>query len=456
MSGIKEVTISSAYFQRLLSDSKRLQEIQSALPQFIEGVAEEILAEVATHLQADQQRRNRYEASIDSLSESMRQLESGLNQRLSTINRQWQNELQSALRENRLETRQRINELDQRLSAQIQKERQERERQYQEISARLDAMMADERRRDELARSWINDVSLKADFVGENYRHQQFAPGELERIQRDIQIARQNVLQGMPQSALATVQRAYSDLSDLQIKLERMEKEWLLWHTAALEATRQMLAIAQSNRVCSALDLEGKPLSGFEVEVDYWTRGKLTTFESEVKRIIGRIEDEERPLSIEELREIAEQTAPALRGELEQIIAEARIAVISSQMRASIAELVLQALESQGYVFDDSDYEEKDMRLGYVAKLKAFNGSEVVISISPDEENAASNQLQIHSFDQDVLTEHELLQRAKAISRALQEQGLQASEPVVSGQRADARLRDLEKVRKEAVSKKRG
>lgn len=456
MSGIKEVTISSAYFRKLLSDSSRLQTIQSALPQFIESVGEEILAEVASQMQVIQRRQNRYESGLANLSEDMRQMETELNQRLRTMNRQWQNDLQNSIRDIRLETRQRFSELDRRLTAQIQQERQERERQYQEISARINAIVADERRRDELARSWVNDVSLKVDFVAENYRHQQFAPGELERIKRDIQIAQQNVLQGMPQSALATIQRAYNDLNDLQMKLERMEKEWLLWHTAALEATRQILAIAQSNRVCSALDMEGKPLAGFEVEVDYWTRGRLTAFETEIKRIIGRIEDEERPLSIEELREIAEKAAPGLRRELEQIIAEARMAVIGSQLRVSIAEMVIQALESQGYVYDDSDYEEKDQRLGYVAKVKAFDGSEVVVSVLPDEENAAANQLQIHSFDQDIRTEHELLQRAKAISQSLQEQGLQTSEPAVSGQRADPRLRDLERVRKEAVSKKRG
>jgi len=456
MSGIKEVTISSAYFRKLLSDSSRLQTIQSALPQFIESVGEEILAEVASQMQVIQRRQNRYESGLANLSEDMRQMETELNQRLRTMNRQWQNGFENSSRDTRLETRQRVSELDRRITAQIQQERQERERQYQEISARINAIVADERRRDELARSWVNDVSLKVDFVAENYRHQQFAPGELERIKRDIQIAQQNVLQGMPQSALATIQRAYNDLNDLQMKLERMEKEWLLWHTAALEATRQILAIAQSNRVCSALDMEGKPLAGFEVEVDYWTRGRLTAFETEIKRIIGRIEDEERPLSIEELREIAEKAAPGLRRELEQIIAEARMAVIGSQLRVSIAEMVIQALESQGYVYEDSDYEEKDQRLGYVAKVKAFDGSEVVVSVLPDEENAAANQLQIHSFDQDIRTEHELLQRAKAISQSLQEQGLQTSEPAVSGQRADPRLRDLERVRKEAVSKKRG
>ncbi|WP_322791561.1 hypothetical protein [Bellilinea sp.] len=456
MSGIKEVTISSTYFQRLLSDSSRLQAIQSALPQFMESVAEAILNEVAGQLQNNERRQSRYEASLANLSEEMRQMESEVNQRLRRMNEHWQGELQNSLRENRHEFRQRIGELDQRLTAQIQQERRERERQVQEISDRINALVADERRRDELARSWVNDVSLKAGFIANNYRHQQFAPGELDKIERDIQIARQNVLQGMPQSALSTIQRAYNDLNDLQMKLERLEKEWLLWHTAALEATRQLLAIAQSNRVCSALDMEGKPLTGFEVEVDHWTRGKLTAFETKLKKIIGRIENDEQPLSIEELREIAETAAPKLREELEQIIAEARTAVIASQLRASIAELVIQALESQGYVYDDSAYEEEDQRLGYVAKVKAFDGSEVVISISPDDENAAANHLQIHSFDQDVRTEHELLQRAKAISESLQEQGLQASQPAVTDQRADPRLRDLERVRKQAVTKSRG
>lgn len=349
-----------------------------------------------------------------------------------------------------------VGELDQRLTTQINQERWERERQYREVSERINAIVADERRRDELARSWVNDVAQKAEFIGKNYRHEQFAPGELAKIEREIQDARQSLGQGMPQSALSTVQRTYNELNDLQMKLEQMEKEWLIWQTAALETTRQILALAQENRACAALDLEGKPLEGFEVEVNYWTGGKLSALEGEISAVIGRVQEEGKPLSIEELREITEESAPELRKKLEEVIGEARTAVISSQMRASIADMVIEALESQGYLYDDSTYEGEDEREGYVAKAKAFDDSEVVISIQPDRNRVGDNQLQIHSFDEDIHNEYELLERAKVITKSLQGQGLQTSEPVATGEQADYRFQNMERVRQGATIQAKG
>jgi hypothetical protein len=190
------------------------------------------------------------------------------------------------------------------------------------------------------------------------------------------------------------------------------------------------------------------PEGFLKIEVDWWTGGRLSALEAEVQNLIGRLKDEQNPPSLETLREIVERTTPDLRRRLEEIVREARLAVLGSQLRINIADLIAQALEEQGFSVQDATYEGEDMRAGYYVQARHLDGSEVVLVVAPREGDPLRNEVQIHSFDVEQRSEDELRQRALEMAQALQSRGLQVPVPEKIGERPDPTTRDLEQIRR--------
>lgn len=437
MSGRKSVTISEREYQRLLEDRNRLRQLQSNLPEIVEAVRWETSEELRRRLEPVERRQRELLQTLQGVAAEVREFEE------QTI-RRMERQMHAAI----TSVRQEIADQARRFNEMIEEERRTRQQQIRHLQEQVDSIVANQRRREELARVWIEAAEVMRDFIAGNYRHQQFAPGALERLERDIRQARENVQQGVPEAALAQAQAVYRDLSDLRLELERLEREWNLWRAAALESAREVLSLAHRNRRCKAVGLNAQEID-VEVEVDWWTDGRLSALEHEVQQIIARIQDDASPMHTEQLREIAEHTMPSFQERLEEVVREARLAVLGSQLRINVADLVVQALEEQGFALQDATYEGEDMRGGYVAKVRHLDGSEVVVTVTPKEGEPAQNELNIHSYDVDQRSEHELRQRSRELAQALRAKGLQAGEPQTAGDtRPDPALRDLNEVRR--------
>lgn len=440
MSGRKSVTVDEREYRRLLEDRSRLRQIQNNLPEIVEAVRWETSEDLRRRLEPVERRQRDLQQALQGVIAEVREFEEETVRRIVEQEHQMRDALRSV--------RQEIAEQARRFNEMMEQERRIRQQQIHHLQEQVDAIVADQRRREELARSWIEAAEVMRGFIEGNYRHQQFAPGALERLERDIRQARENVQQGVPETALAQAQAAYRDLSDLRLELERLEREWNLWRAAALESAREILSLAQSNRRCKAVGLDAQEID-VEVEVDWWTDGKLTALEQEVQQLIARIQEQDPPMTTEQLRQIAESTVPSFQERLEEVVREARLAVLGSQLRINIADLVVRALEEQGFALQDATYEGEDMRGGYVAKVKHLDGSEIVVTVTPKEGEPAENELNIHSYDVDQRSEHELRQRARELAQALQAKGLQTGEPRTAGDaRPDPTLRDMDEVRK--------
>lgn len=447
MSGEKRITINNADYRRLLQSESQLRAIQHDLPEVLSGVLREGSAELQRRLEPLERRQRDFQNAISSLSSDVRNLERETAQRLEQQHREMRRALQDTENRLRQETRTLIAEQERRLTSLVEQERRTREQQVHNLQQQINSMVANEQRKVELAKSWVDTAQVMRDFIEKNYRHRQFAPGQLERLERDIKQAVGNISQNTPEAAISQAQSAYNGLSDLRLELERLEQEWHLWRNAALESVKGILAVAQSNRKCQALDIEGKN-TGIDIEVDWWTKGKLSELEKELNGIIAKIGNDHTPMSTDELRDMVEKAGPDLRRCLEEIIQEARLAVVSSQIRINIADLVVQALEEKGFSIQDGTYEGQDMRNGYAAKVKALNDSEVVVLVTPVEDEPGQNELRIHSYDEGLVTSHELQSRARAVNESLRTRGLEVSEPQATGAVADQSLRNMEVVRR--------
>lgn len=447
MSGRKRttITIPEGEYQWLLAQEQRLTEIRRVVPE-VEEAIRAVRRETAHSLKEVERRQQLLQQALQQVHSDLQQLEIETARRL----QRQQEEMRQALQDVRHEMHQLIKEQERHFQEMLAEERQTRERQMARIQERIDALVADTQRKMEIARIWIEGAQTMQDFIDRNYRHQLFRPGALERLERDLRQAQENLNQGIPEAALAQAQEAYHELSDLRIELERLEAEWHLWRSAALESAREILAMAQAHRKCKAIDLEGKELD-LAIEVDWWTGGRLSELEREVQELVHSLQEEEKPLSIDELRKVVEEKAPALRQRLGEIVRDARLAVLGSQLRINIADLVVQALREQGFEVQDATYEGEDMRGGYYVRAQALDGSEVVVAVTPQEGRPMENELQIHSYDIGQHSEREIEKRAMELARALEARGLQAPKPAKVGESPDPALRDIQQIRKRQV-----
>ncbi|MDD1415594.1 hypothetical protein MEN41_13430 [Dolichospermum sp. ST_con] len=94
-----------------------------------------------------------------------------------------------------------------------------------------------------------------------------------------------------------------------------------------------------------------------------------------------QLKDGERTLTTEQIKQIGKEIE-TLQPELAEIAEQAKLQIILSQMRAEIADKVVELLESYGYQLTDPDgdaaYEGSDYCNAYVVKVKNIAGEEIV------------------------------------------------------------------------------
>ncbi|RRR73161.1 MAG: hypothetical protein EI684_09265 [Candidatus Viridilinea halotolerans] len=474
MSGRKQVTVDSAEYRRLQMAEGQLRSMQQNLPETLNRLMRDNEAELRRRLEPLEQRQREFQQTTQRMRQEVRQVETAMAQRLEKQQRtlrqniadsakRLQREVEAAQREAanmvkderearirhvqtvaeqiRHETQALVAEQADQLTQLIDQERQSRETQIRAIHQRL---ASEQQRKDTLASSWIETAQILHDFIDRHYAHQQFAPNQLDRLARMIEQAQTNLAQGIAEAAATMAQQAYGSLSDLRLELERLEREWQVWRIRSLEAAHTILALVQRNRTCPAMDLQANQLD-IMIEVDHWTEGRLSALEAELNGVIAQMEDAAQPITTSELRQLAETNLPGMQERLEQTIAQARNAVISSQLRTNIADAVVQAFEEQGFQLQDDTYEGDDQRQGFVAQVVHLDGSKVTVVVAPD--GAGQNALNIHSYDAQQRAERELLSRAEAIAKGLGQRGLQTGAVACANDQPDLAYAEIEVVR---------
>ncbi|HVN53094.1 MAG TPA: hypothetical protein VMT46_02095 [Anaerolineaceae bacterium] len=278
-----------------------------------------------------------------------------------------------------------------------------------------------------LAAEWVNAAYTIASFIAENYAHSFFFPGLLEQYFQEADLADSNLSQGAYEAGLSLGQQACLHVSELRLELEELESEWRIWRMAALEGALNLQEAIFTNAVIPAMDMDGKILP-VEINVNQWSDGRYNLLRDQVDALVEELSSQAISLNTADLRELVEGQIPQLHTRFQQNLLEARVAVLSSQSRINIADMVVEALEEQGYNLQECGYVEGDMRVGYSARIQSLDGSEVVIRVDPSGKSPTGSELTIQSLDVDQLSEHELRHRAKEIARSLEQRGLKVGE----------------------------
>lgn len=443
MSGGKRtyVSVEQTEWQRIMQKAQQLREVQANLPEMLESLRRQSADEVRRQFQPLEQRQRVYEQALAQASDEMRRLEADTAKGLAKQRTQMQRELESMAGQFRSETHELMQQQERKLTQLVEQERNERRRQIEAQERRIDRIEDDQNRHRAYASLLIRDAQVKAHAIRVGRAHHQFRPGELERLEDTIRrIETELNSLNNPQTAIASAHMALDELEVLNLDLQRLETEWRTWRAVSLEAGRAILAIAAQNRQVKVKDLQGETID-VAVEADHWTEGKLSALEQRVNALVAAVGDDAHPISTNDLRQMTEREFPALRMELDKIIEEAQVNVLSSQMRISLADEVVLALEHRGYVVQASTYEGEDQRDGYVAKVQNIAGSEVVIHVKPVAGRPGQNELTISSYP-DNRPEWELRQQAREIAQVLRTSGLQLPEQMEETGRPDEIGRD--------------
>lgn len=351
-------------------------------------------------------------------------------------------------REQRQEYTQLIAEQERKFTGLMETERQARERGQRILQQQLDQVIGDieqeRQRKEQLAQDLLSDVEAVWQGIERDYQHERFAPGRLAKLRQELDLAQSNIQSSVSQAAIATAQRTYLALADLRLELEQKEQEWQLLYQSALTNAGILLKQVEANRQCE-VKFEGYEAEDFQVDVNYWSQGNLSQYEQELRQLESQLKDGESTLTSEEVKGIGEQIV-ALEPRLEEIIEQAKGAILGAQMRAEIADRVLEALTSQGYNLvnpeQDTGYEGNDQRASYMIKVKNIAGDEVVTVISPQQESGV-NSISINTFSTMFVDENATQQNAQAVVEALEQEGIRSHGQIECKDEARKEYQDL-------------
>lgn len=488
MSGEKRryVRLEERELKRLKEQESRLRSVQRDLPKRLNTVKEEARQEFQQRLATLEQRHRQWEQIIQKLTSGLKTIEKATQRRLQQQRQEWKkavqdaevhqkqllqkaaSSLESAMQqgfeqqrrqylqittEQRREYTRLIAQQDEKFTQLLTEERQAREQGQQLLQQQIEGLVEnieqERERKAKLAKELLSDVNTIWEQIDRDYQHQRYAPGRLIDLRRELEIAQSNIQTGVMEAAIASTQQTYLQLSDLRLELEQKEQEWLLLYNAAGEDLKSLIAEVQANRECEVEVGQEDEEQKYKLEVDYWVNGRLSQYEQQLSQLESQLKSDEATLSIKQLKDFG-QKITALQPTLGEIVEQAKVAILSSQMRVEIADHVVEALDLVGYTLvnpeSDAIYEGNDQRNAYAVRVKNLAGDEIVTVISPEREFGA-NSISINTFSPTLIDEKATQQNAKAILDFLEEQGVKGQGELECYEQARTEYLDMQAVK---------
>lgn len=448
MSGHKRATISISQeeYQRLL-DVEVQQRAQTALPPPppVEIVQQTCQA-VDQNLQWMAERQNQFENMVSHYNGAIRDIERSFNASLFKQQQQMMgsmNRLAGSLWANTEQLLQQANQHYQRQIDQLQSHFVSQmdciEQYLMERSALEDGRLA-------MAEQWLSAATALYGLIDQEYNHPFFLPGELERQGRVLMLAEKNLAAGLPEASIASAQQAYLGLDNARARLEKEEMDWLILRQSAFEAVQSVHAEISRLRKIHAIDLDGCPMN-LLIDVDYWSKGQWQVLADEFLEVIEPLQTDVTPPTSAFLFELVNQALPDFRSRLADVCFMARIEALNSQLRANIADVVIQALCVQGFSVQDYAYEQSDWRGAFQTHLTGLDQSAVTVQVAPSGSEIGQNELHIYSLEQPLTSQRELHRRWLEVEEMLELSGLTVGNCQVAGSKRQETSVSLEQVR---------
>jgi len=440
MSGKKRIYVDEGEWSRLQREAGQLTQVRRDIPRLIESVRAQANRDVENAFLQFDQRQAATDRALAGLSEQARLLEQDTTRRIQDAAGVLRRELSDTANQVRAEVGQRLAEQEQRLAGQIEHERRERERQVADLRSQVSRLEQQSDTAAELASRWLSDARTLHNLIAEYHDHERYRPGALASLSQRLATAEQNQRDGVGAFGLGLAQDLYHDLADLRVEIEQAD---LSWRTAQAQANHALLLVSgliDQNEHNDVVDEDGQPIPNTVLDVDRMSRGALSRLRDEVTSARGRVTDPERPMTVDQLRTMVEETAPELATRIGNVVRQAENAQIASQLRANFADMIAQALAvdfQYRVVAGEWHYADDDQLQGIYAKTRHLDGrGEIVIEVSPgpDDRGAA---IRLHSYDEGTGTEESRQAVAQSVNASLRDLGIDVGQPQEEAAEAD-------------------
>lgn len=253
--------------------------------------------------------------------------------------------------------------------------------------------------------------------------HQKYAPGQLNAIQ-----ARLNGIDALSdEAACAILNTNFNDLLTLDANIEKAKMEYEAKHLITLKAAEDVLARMHENRkTISLTDGNNEPLKDengeiVKLELDFWTEGEYGELEKELEDIKKQITDglNDPKYTTDDLDKALDRIMQINQRQMELVVSSIEKGN-ASQIRAEMADIIVEHLEGQRFEVIERGYENNDARNAYIIKFDDGT-SKIIVIINP--ESNTVNHVVIGTVETD-LSEPALIEQGREINEILSEAGI--------------------------------
>lgn len=424
MSGYKHatVTITEEEYRRLHD-----VDMQARFSEVFLGQKEKELGEfkaLKTSFAVFEERQREYQEYVSDLEDGIRQAEIDISQGLIDQQAELLEELSGQINNLREDSDAALELITARFSAQIDATQKRNTHRLEEMNQQVGFLVNDHHQKRESAENWLNSTILIRKFIESHYDHDRDLPGRFTRIDRQIQQARENLENNLPEASLMLAQQVYADCSQARLELEQAARDWEVAYYTAEQKVNETLDLLRASRSIPALDLKGQELP-IQIDLAYWSNGRSSDLLHTLRVMNAKLKSNPEKMMCEDLKYLAQVEIPKVIEEFQQIIYEVRLSVIYSQIRINIADIAIQALEKQGFIVHEYGFVEQDMCNPYFIRMRNIEGSQVILHVNPMQNLEPANDLVIESHDSVQRTESELRSRSQEILQSLTHYGLQ-------------------------------
>ncbi|MEN6410493.1 MAG: hypothetical protein ABFD44_12365, partial [Anaerolineaceae bacterium] len=323
----------------------------------------------------------------------------------------------------RAETEDRLEKLNQMVCDNLTAEQEYRASQIQGIQTQLENEITNRGQLLEVAADWLQSGNLMADFLQNTYH----IPSHLQELfmqaNQALNFAAANLAAGAAEASLVQAQNAYQRYSNLRIQLDQEEMANMQLRSIVMGELLKFSRLLDDSSLLPAIDLQGNELPQM-IDIDWWCQGEYSKLRLDVNDSLSVIQDPTQDINDAALDEILNHSLPRWVDTLDEMVMRARQLVLGSQLRINIADVVIQALEDEGFALQRGEYQHSDMRTAYHARVSNLAGNEVLIHVLPTLEDPTQNELHLENKDKAWISETELKQRAVEVASALNRRGL--------------------------------
>ena len=299
--------------------------------------------------------------------------------------------IESVMQQNNEQLRGEIHSLGERVDAEIRDIRSD----LNNVEAAIQTANSNHQALLEMAREYDNSARLVMTDLMDNFRVELLCPGRSAQVNAALEnsVREINDAAKIPQNAATArllARNALEEAFRLRQEVIAAEQEWNMHFEAARQAVDATASQLDASRTME-LEEEGN----FQVDVDHWTSGDLTSLDDRVQSLDGQLRKPEE-LTLDDLDAIKEAGLEVSR-EIEDTAVFALEAFSASQDRAEIAQEVKDRLDQLGIMIVNHSYQGDDQRRAHRLHMKnPRTGFEIVVTQTPIvlEDGSVANRLE--------------------------------------------------------------